>query len=243
MADKNKPGLLDTMRRRMAAEADALKAGAASALKDAAAGMRKTLGPERTKPVKQPERPFGRDGGGDDVMRVVWTGHTTQGRDGKSYFGAVGLTEGGYYRAAKVQRFGADELWNWHEESHTAKNAAIKSAESLGETRPGAGSGDRGRPAPDVVSASASGAAPKSKQRGKPVMAEIPENVKEQAVKAREESRMLQMKPDQEIASAQPVDNYGDRGKEMAAMQEQKREAARQENEAARQEKNQPERE
>jgi len=374
VADKNKPGLLDTMRRRMAAEADALKAGAASAFKDAAARIREAVGPERTKPVKQPERPFGRDGGGQDVMRVVWTGHTVEDANGQRHFGAVGRTKDGYYKTAEVRTYGGDEVWRWQDEKHPEKDIAAKEAATLSDsrlrpeqddtTRPhgktekerepihavwrssdieqrlgkgkdtprvrghavigkseqgfhtriesiqknhvaGVGwqtvpiyeqwsaavptheeaverakddlrnfnrfwaersgtepsmnasalfeamrhgvevdaAGDRRPAEKNIETLSFQSAQANPNERGKPVMAEIPENVKEQAVKAREESRMWQMKPDQEIASAQPVDNYGDRGKEMAAMQEQKREAARQENESARQEKNQPERE
>ena len=119
----------------MAAQADALKASAAAALREKAAGIREAIGPDKAEPVKPPERPFGRDEGGEDVKQVVWTGHTVQTREGQAYFGAVGLTQGGYYRAAQVQVYGAGELWRWQRELHTVKDDAQKSAEIMSANR------------------------------------------------------------------------------------------------------------
>jgi hypothetical protein len=135
MTDEEKPGLWENVRGRVAAQADALKASAAAALREKAAEIRDAIGPERIEPVTQPERPFGRDEGGEDVKRVVWTGHTVKTSEDKAYFGAVGLTQGGYYRAAEVQVYGADETWRWQAERHTVKEDAISSAQAVSANR------------------------------------------------------------------------------------------------------------
>ena len=62
---------------------------------------------------------------------MVWTGHTVQTPEGQTFFGAAGLTQGGYYRAAEVQVYGSDELWRWQLESYAEKADAIASAETL----------------------------------------------------------------------------------------------------------------
>ena len=49
--------------------------------------------------------------------------------DGKRFFGAAGLTDNGYYRAAEVQTYGSEELWRWQDERHINKTDAIDSAE------------------------------------------------------------------------------------------------------------------
>ena len=98
-----------------------MKVGAAAALEKKQLKSARPSGHRKTEPVKQPERPFGRDEGGDDVKRVVWTGHTVQTPEGQAYFGAAGLTQGGYYRAAEVQVYGSEELWRWQAERHTPR--------------------------------------------------------------------------------------------------------------------------
>jgi hypothetical protein len=135
MADEAKPRFMRNVMQRVAGQADAVKAGAAMAFKEKASDIREAIGPEKLEPVKEPERPFGNDEGGQDVSRVVWTGHTVQTPEGRAYFGAAGLTESGYYRAADVQVYGADELWRWREERHIDKAEAIASAESLSANR------------------------------------------------------------------------------------------------------------
>jgi hypothetical protein len=135
MADEPKPGFLNDVMQRAAARADAVKAGAAAALREKTAEIREAIGPEKMEPVKQPERSFGRDEGGEDVKQVVWTGHTVQAPEGQSYFGAAGLTQSGYYRAAEVQVYGSEELWRWQGERHADKEHAIASAESMSADR------------------------------------------------------------------------------------------------------------
>lgn len=135
MTDDEKPGLWENVKGRVAAHADALKASTAAALREKAAEIREAIGPEKIEPVTQPERPFGRDEGGEDIKRVVWTGHTVETSEGQRYFGAVGLTESGYYRAAEVQSYGAEESWRWQAERHTDKRDAIGSAESMSANR------------------------------------------------------------------------------------------------------------
>jgi hypothetical protein len=165
MADEKKPGLLGNVKQRVAAQADALKAGAAASFRDKAAEIREAIGPQKTEPVKQPERPFGREEGGEDIKHVVWTGHTVKTPEGQAYFGAVGLTQHGYYRTAEVQVYGSDEAWRWQEQRHTIRDDAISSAETA--------SANRLNPAewkePDGGAARLYG------------MAELPEHVKAQA--------------------------------------------------------------
>jgi hypothetical protein len=135
MADEVNPGFLENTRQFVAAQADGLKAGATAALRQKAAEIREAIGPGRMEPVTEPERPFGREENGEDVKRVVWTGHTVRTAEGRAYFGAAGLTEGGYYRAAEVQVYGPEELWRWQNERHTEKADAIASAESMSANR------------------------------------------------------------------------------------------------------------
>jgi len=135
MADEEKPGFLRSVRQRVAAGADALKAQATAVLNERASAIREAIGPQKTESEPQPDRPFGRDEGGEDVKRVVWTGHTVESPEGKTFFGAVGLTQGGYYRAAEVQAYGPDETWHWQPERHTAREDAIASAETLSVSR------------------------------------------------------------------------------------------------------------
>ena len=66
----------------------------------------------------------------DAIKHIVWTGHTVRTVEGHAYYGAAGLTESGYYRAAEVQVYGSDELWRWQGERHADKADAIASAES-----------------------------------------------------------------------------------------------------------------
>ena len=112
-----------------------------SSLNPEAAEIREAIGPEKVEPVTYPERPFGRDEGGQDVKQVVWTGHTVQTPEGRAYFGAAGLTQAGYYRAAEVQVYGSDELWRWQAERYADKEDAIASAESLSANRLAGGNG------------------------------------------------------------------------------------------------------
>jgi hypothetical protein len=135
MAIENEPGGLEYIRQQLAAHADALRAGAASVLRQKAAEIREAIGPEKMEPVTYPERPFGRDEGGQDVSRVVWTGHVVRTPEGREYFGAAGLTESGYYRAAEVQVYGADELWRWQPERYADKEDAVATAETLTANR------------------------------------------------------------------------------------------------------------
>jgi hypothetical protein len=81
------------------------------------------------------DRAFGRDEGGEDVRQVVWMGHTVRSPEGKDFFGAVGLTNNGYYRAAEVQIYGADEVWRWQGERHTVRQEAISNAEGASTNR------------------------------------------------------------------------------------------------------------
>ena len=111
-----------------ATQAGNVKADAAAAVRKKAAGLREAIGPEKIEPVKPPQRPFGREGG-EDIKQIVWTGHTVQSTQGMSYYGAVGQTESGYYRAAEVQVYGADEQWRWQAERHSLKDDAINSAQ------------------------------------------------------------------------------------------------------------------
>jgi hypothetical protein len=85
------------------------------------------------------ERPFSRENGGADIKHVVWAGHTVKNSVQQSQYGAVGLTENGYYRTAQVQSFGGIEQWNWSADRHVEKQGAIsvaeyRSAESLAKT-------------------------------------------------------------------------------------------------------------
>jgi hypothetical protein len=76
------------------------------------------------------ERPFGRENSGADVKHIVWAGHTVRNSEQQSQYGAVGLTESGYYRSAQVQNYGGIEKWNWSAERHVDKKEAISVAES-----------------------------------------------------------------------------------------------------------------
>src|SRR5579862_1259567 len=119
MAMETEPGPLKKIGRQISMRADILSAHAAESLRQGSASIRDALGPEKAEPQTYPERPFGREEGGADVARVVWMGHTIETPEGERYFGAAGLTENGYYRAAEVRAYGSDEHWCWNEERHT----------------------------------------------------------------------------------------------------------------------------
>lgn len=137
MAYKQKlSAMWESTKKHMAAHADALKAWTGAALKDKAAGIRGVIGPEKAESIKEPERPFGKEGG-EDVKRVVWTGHKITSPESKSYYGAVGLTQGGYYRAAEVQVYGSDEQWRWQPGQYAVRDDAVKSATRITDTRKG----------------------------------------------------------------------------------------------------------
>lgn len=130
-------GLLEKLRslpRQMAGHAEILKSHATERLKQKAGEMREAIGPQKLEPVKEPERPFGREGA-EDVKQVVWTGHTVESQQGRRYYGAVGLTQQGYYRAAEVQVYGAEERWRWQTGRHSIKADAIGHAEKMSALR------------------------------------------------------------------------------------------------------------
>jgi hypothetical protein len=131
MAVENEPGVLENFGRQLAAHADALTASAAARLREKAAEFREAVGPDKPEPGANPERPFGRDEGGEDVKQVVWTGHMVETQGGQRYYGAAGLTESGYYRAAEVQVYGSDELWRWQPERHADREDAVACAEKM----------------------------------------------------------------------------------------------------------------
>jgi hypothetical protein len=221
MADKKKRGLLENARNRIAAEADALKASAAAALREKAAGIREAIGPDKLEPVKQPARPFGRDEGGEDIKQVVWTGHTVQTREGQAYFGAVGLTQGGYYRAAEVQVHGADEVWRWQGERHTGRDDAQKSAETL--------SANRLNPEPMPAKAAPKetwNTGPDSERSEGNKMAEIPDSVKAQADAVTAQTGVEKMSV-KDMGAPQGVDAFDTKGLE--AQRERQRQDAQQE--------------
>jgi hypothetical protein len=216
MPEETSRGILQTARELVAAHADALKQGAAMSLRERAAEIREAFGPERAEPVTYPERPFGRDEGGDDVKRVIWTSHTVQTPEGRAYFGAAGLTESGYYRAAEVQVYGSDELWRWQAERHVDKEDAIASAERLSASRLQEGE------------APANGKEFSLREvfgKEQSNMAELPDHVKAQA-DAEMAKTGMQKAAVKDMDVAQPVDNYRDRGIELDAMREQKRQDA-----------------
>lgn len=169
--------------------------------------------------MRQPERTFGRDEGGQDVKRVVWTGHTVETPGGQFYFGAAGLTKGGYYRAAEVQVYGSDELWRWQEERHTAKADAVASAESLSANRL---AGEEIRQ-PMNGAAEPSWAEVFGKEQGN--MAELPDHVKAQADAEMAKTGMQKVAV-RDMDTAEAVGNYSDGGRELDAMREQKRQNA-----------------
>ena len=174
MAIENEPGGLDNIRQQLAAHAEALKSRATAALRQKAAEFREVIGPQKLEQATYPERPFGRDEGGQDVKQVVWTGHTVQTPEGREYFGAAGLTQGGYYRAAEVQIYGSDELWRWQWERYADRENAIAEAERMADMRL------RGE-------TPANGAEPAWRdffEKEKANMAELPEHLKAEADKA-----------------------------------------------------------
>lgn len=216
MADESKSGFLSDAMQRVAAHADTLRAGAAESLRQKAAEFREAIGPQKTEPGAFPERPFGREEGGEDVKRIVWTGHTVQTPEGRGYFGAAGLTESGYYRAAEVQVYGADEAWRWQAERYTDKADAVASAEAMAANRlQGAISQNGPEPAWREFFEKEQNVA-------------LPDHVKAQA-DAEIAKTGMQKAPVQEMNAEQAVDNYRDQGKELEAMQEQKRQDAVQE--------------
>jgi hypothetical protein len=219
MAEDTNPGFLENARDFLASQADALKASASAALRQRAAEIREAIGPEKMEPVTQPERPFGRDEGGQDVSRVVWTGHTVQTPEGHAYFAAAGLTENGYYRAAEVQVYGPDELWRWQVERHADKEHAIASAETLAANRLA------GEEARTLINVAAEPAWREVFGKEQDNMAELPEHVKKLADQARQESRMEKAEV-KDMDAAKAVDNYGDGGKALETMREQKRQDA-----------------
>jgi len=88
---------------------------------------REAARPGKPEPNTATGRPFGREGG-EDVKHVVWSGHVKA--DGQqSFYGAVGLTRNGEYRAASVQVYGGGvESWRWNSERHIDKSVAISKA-------------------------------------------------------------------------------------------------------------------
>lgn len=219
--DKKKPGLLKNAGNRVAAGAGALKAGATAALREKASEFREAIGPEKSEPVKQPERPFGRDEGGEDVKRVVWTGHTVETRGGQAYFGAVGLTQGGYYRAAEVQVYGSGELWRWQSEKHIVKDDAQQSAETMSANRLNPKSTQ------DKIAPEAAWNTGRESERVEGNKMPIPDNVKAEADARMAESKM-EKAPVQDMGgtpAAQTADPYD--AKALEAQREQQRQNAR----------------
>jgi hypothetical protein len=174
-----KQGFLNNAKQRVTAQADALKDWVSTVLREKATEIRDVIGREKVERVKQPERPFGRDEGGEDVKRVVWTGHTVRTSEGHTYFGSAGLTQGGYYRAAVVQVYGSDELWRWQTERHHVKEDAISSAEKTianqlrQETVPAPSNAEKWIEWAEI-----------SQKEKEQEMAELPEHVKAEAVQA-----------------------------------------------------------
>lgn len=219
MAIENESGGLENIRRQMAAHADALKGQAAAVLQQKAAEIRQAIGPQKTDPVRQPERPFGRDEGGEDVKQVVWTGHTVETPEGRTYFGAAGLTQAGYYRAADVQAYGPDELWRWQLERYADKADAIASAETLMANRLAA---DEAR---QPMNGATEPAWREFFEKEQTNMAEIPEHVKAEAERAAANVNKAEIK----MADAGPsvnerADAYD--AKAMEAQREQQRQNA-----------------
>jgi hypothetical protein len=222
MALENEPGGLEYIRQQLAAHADAFRAGAASVLRQKAAEIREAIGPEKMEPVTYPDRPFGRDEGGQDVSRVVWTGHVVRTPEGREYFGAAGLTENGYYRAAEVQVYGPDEMWCWQVERHADKEHAIASAETLAANRLA------GEEARTPMNGAAEPAWREIFGKEQDNMAQLPEHVKAQADAEMAKTGMQKVAV-QDMDAVQPVDNYRDGGKALDAMRDQKRQDAIQE--------------
>lgn len=128
-----------------------IKADLKAAVKTKAGELKEAIGPEKAKSSKPIPREFGREGA-EDVKDIVWSGHKVQNASGQSYFGAVGLTQQGYYRTAEVQVYGADEKWRWQEGRHSVKADAISKAESVGV--------DRLKPPPKVKAATVKSSSP-----------------------------------------------------------------------------------
>jgi hypothetical protein len=178
--------------------------------------LREAIGPEKAEPGAEPQRPFGREEGGQDVKQVVWIGHTVETPEGQRYFGAAGLTEAGYYRAAEVQVYGTDELWRWRPERYSDLADATASAERMAESR-------LQREAP------LNGEQPPWKEFFEKELTNdmaIPDHVKAQADAAVAETGQKEKIPVQNMDAPQAVDNYTDRGKDLDAMRDQKRQDA-----------------
>jgi hypothetical protein len=111
----------------LARRADALREDAGAALKEKAAEWRDAFKPQMPTASTNPhrERAFGREGG-EDVKHIVWAGHVAKNAEGQSFYGAVGATNNGYYRAASVQVYGgAEETWNWSGQRYTEKKGTL----------------------------------------------------------------------------------------------------------------------
>jgi hypothetical protein len=126
-------GVLDKLKalpRGLTRRAESLRNEVGAALKEKAVQWRDGLKPQMPTVSREPlrERAFGREGG-EDVKHIVWAGHVVRNGEGQSFYGAVGATHNGYYRAASVQVYGgAEEKWNWNAQRHTEKRDAIASA-------------------------------------------------------------------------------------------------------------------
>lgn len=130
MAEK-KRGLFNTVRARAMAHWGTLKTSASAFYKQKVTELRESVQPEKTKADLAPERFFDRTEHGADVKRIVWTGHTVETGQAQRFFGAVGLTKEGYYRAAEVQAYGGHEEWRWQSARYADKNEAVERASGL----------------------------------------------------------------------------------------------------------------
>jgi hypothetical protein len=196
------PALWDGTKRRVAAQVDSLKASTGAALKQKATEIRNAIGPEKAEPRKEPERPFGKEEGGQDVKRVVWTGHKIANTQAHTYYGAVGLTHDGYYRAAEVQTYGAEEQWRWQPERYADKKDAVD------------------RAAGQIA----------DRFQGEKHMAEnkmpIVLGDKDKAM-VQDIGRKLSSFPMQAEKQSPPIDTYGDQGKALERAREQTRQTDR----------------
>lgn len=127
-------GILDRLKalpEDLSRRAETLRKETGAALKEKATQWRDGFKPQMPRVSEGPlrERAFGREGG-EDVKHIVWAGHVVRNGEGQSFYGAVGATHNGYYRAASVQVYGGGvEKWNWDAQRYTEKRDAMASAE------------------------------------------------------------------------------------------------------------------